>query len=642
MSDSGRSFFDQFLGDFFIESEEHIAFARNKMLSIEAAGPDRPVSASAVDDLLRSFHSLKGLCAMVGLEDAVQVAHHLEGYLRELKRPNMVMTADGIERVVAGIDAIDGVVEAKRKSEAGPDVSMVLLQLAAAADDLRRSLETPAKPEAATWRVVFRPSSELVEAGWTVTTVREQLGTMGKVVRASPQVLEDGGVAFEFILTSTLPEAAFGDLRSRGIEYSRISGNVKDRETDERAAHAVDSTSTVNAGGDVIRVEMNRMDDLMRLIGELVISRFRLDDLLRSHPNSSRFGDALQEINISMERQLRELREGAMRIRMVPIGHVFERMRFVVRGLERELNKRIELRIDGGDTEIDKLIVERMMDPLLHLVRNAISHGLESPAERVAAGKPQTGFLRLSAKTAGDTVIVEVEDDGRGIDIERVAARARSLGWIGDEETLQPKRLLDVISAPGFTTRDEADLASGRGVGMAAVYSSVNELAGSIALNTETGKGTRFTIRLPLTLLIADSLMVTVNQQRFAIPQTAVREVLAIDTSSIKVFENNEVVPFRGGVLPLVRLARIFGFNEKTQSRLHVLVVENGGSPAGLAVDRITGQREIVVRSVSDPLVRVPGVVGATELGDGRPVLILDPHALMRWSHDLSKAEVAS
>jgi len=317
-------------------------------------------------------------------------------------------------------------------------------------------------------------------------------------------------------------------------------------------------------------------------------------------------------------------------------------MRFVVRGLERELNKRIELRIDGGDTEIDKLIVERMMDPLLHLVRNAISHGLESPAERVAAGKPQTGFLRLSAKTAGDTVIVEVEDDGRGIDIERVAARARSLGWIGDEETLQPKRLLDVISAPGFTTRDEADLASGRGVGMAAVYSSVNELAGSIALNTETGKGTRFTIRLPLTLLIADSLMVTVNQQRFAIPQTAVREVLAIDTSSIKVFENNEVVPFRGGVLPLVRLARIFGFNEKTQSRLHVLVVENGGSPAGLAVDRITGQREIVVRSVSDPLVRVPGVVGATELGDGRPVLILDPHALMRWSHDLSKAEVAS
>jgi two-component system chemotaxis sensor kinase CheA len=386
---------------------------------------------------------------------------------------------------------------------------------------------------------------------------------------------------------------------------------------------------------------MSRLDNLMRLVGELVISRFRLNELLRDANGNGQGWSALQEINLGMERQLRDLRESVMRIRMVPIGQVLERMRFVARGLERELNKHVEVQIEGQDTEIDKLIVERMVDPLLHLVRNAISHGLESPEERRAAGKPETGFVRLSARTAGDTVIVEVEDDGRGLDSDKIEARARSLGWIGQSEALPAKRVLDIISTPGFTTRDEADLTSGRGVGMAAVQRTVDELGGSVDVYTNPGKGTRFTIRLPLTLLIADALMVTVNQQRFAVPQTSVREVLAFESSAVKTFENNEVIPFRGGVLPVLRLSRVFGLAQQEQKRMHLLVIEQSGSPAGLAVDRITGQREIVVRSITDPFIRVPGVVGATELGDGRPVLILDPYSLIRAALNLNTAEAS-
>ncbi len=372
----------------------------------------------------------------------------------------------------------------------------------------------------------------------------------------------------------------------------------------------------------------------MRLVGQLVISRFRLNELLGGSSHTANTWSALQEINASMERQIRDLRESVMRIRMVSIGQVFEKMRFVARGLERELKKRVEVRIEGNDTEIDKHVVERVADPLLHLVRNAISHGLESPQDRAAAGKEEIGVVRLSARTAGDTVVLEVADDGRGIDAEKIGARARRLGWISDTETLDAKRLLDIIVAPGFTTRDEADLASGRGVGMAAVQEVVNELGGSISLSTEAGKGALFTLRLPTTLLIADSLMVTVCEQRFAVPQTAVREVLAVDSSSVKVLENNEVVPFRRSVLPIVRLDRLFGLGRREQKRLHVLVIENGGNLTGLAVDRINGQREIVVRTVTDPLVRVPGVVGATELGDGRPVLIVDPYSLIRTARD--------
>jgi two-component system chemotaxis sensor kinase CheA len=403
----------------------------------------------------------------------------------------------------------------------------------------------------------------------------------------------------------------------------------------------VDHDRTSVGPQSLIRVGMSRLDDLMRIVGELVIRRFRLDEILRSGKSGPGNWRVLQEVSASMERQLGELRDTVARIRMVPIGQVFERMRFVVRGLERELNKHVDVRIEGHDTEIDKIVVDRMMDPLLHLVRNAFSHGLESQEERIAAGKDPTGRIRLSAKASGDIIVIEVEDDGRGIDAGKIARRAEELGWIGKSETLDSKRTLEIISAPGFTTRDEADLASGRGIGMASVKTVVGDLGGSIALASTEGKGTRFTIRLPLTLLIADSLMVTVSNHRFAVPQTAVREVLAVDSASVKVFESNEVIPFRGGVLPLLRLARLFGLSTSTTERLHVLVIQNGDSPTGLAVDRITGQREIVVRTITDPLVRVPGISGATELEDGKPILILDPHSLIWASRNPTTTEVS-
>jgi two-component system, chemotaxis family, sensor kinase CheA len=634
MTTSGKSFFDQFLDDYFAEAEEHLTSARTSILSIETAGPNKEIDGNTLDELLRNFHSLKGLSAMVGLEEATQLAHHIEDYLKELKRPNTGISADGIERVVAGIAAIEQVLEAKRKSEEPPDTSVALLHLEAVAEELRTQPDSSIKRDVSTWRFLFKSSAELAKQGFTVNSVREELRKIGKVIKASPQVLSDGQLAFEFFVAAKVPESAFEKLRSYCVEYERIA--------DETVASAlpksdgvVESSPSRVGPESIIRVEMTRLDDLMRVVGELVISRFRLDEGLRTASDGSSRWEGLEEINSSMERQLRELREGVMRIRMVPIGQVFERMRLVVRGLERELNKRVELRIEGHTTEIDKMVVEKMMDPLLHLVRNALSHGLESPKERATAGKPEKGVLRLSANAAGDTVILEAEDDGRGMDIEKITSRAKELGLIRDKEPLDSKRILDIISAPGFTTRDEADLASGRGIGMAAVRAAVGELGGSLTMTTRQGEGTRFTIRLPLTLMIADSLMITASNQRFAIPQTAVSEVLSVDSSAIKVLENNEVISFRGAVLPIVRLTRVFRLSAPKQERLHVLVIANGGSPTGLAVDRIDGQREIVVRTITDPLLRVPGIVGATELGDGRPVLILDPHSVIEAARDL-------
>src|SRR5215471_7804013 len=407
----GRSFFDQFLDDFFAESEEHVSSARQLMSSIEALGANMPVDSKTLDELLRDFHSLKGLSAMVGLEEATQLAHHLEDYLKELKKPDTVITQKGLECVVDGINAIDSVIEAKRRAAAMPDVSNVLLQLdSATAQTAARPAAAP-KTGAGMWRFVFRPSVELASRGITVTKVRDRLRSFGEVTHAAPRVLSNGQVAFEFLLRAAVPESTFEELRSQGTEYSRVEEEAAPPEFLPQSSVEVPSSRAGPVS--VVRVEMDRLDDLMRMVGELVISRFRLQDVLRAPAQRAKDWNKLQEINTSMERQLRELREGVVRIRMVPISQVFERMRFVARGLERELNKRIEIRIEGQDTEIDKVVVEKMMDPLLHLVRNAIGHGLESPEERRLAGKPETGIVRLSAATAGDTVVIEVEDDGR-------------------------------------------------------------------------------------------------------------------------------------------------------------------------------------------------------------------------------------
>jgi two-component system chemotaxis sensor kinase CheA len=377
---------------------------------------------------------------------------------------------------------------------------------------------------------------------------------------------------------------------------------------------------------------MNRLDDLMRIVGELVITRSHLDQTLQSTEKclTSAGLRTLRDINSVIERQVRDLRQTVIRTRMVPISQIFERMRFVVRGLERDTNKKVNVEITGQDTELDKIIVDRMMDPLLHLVRNAVSHGIEMSDRRIASGKKPEGTLRLSAATAGDTVLVEIEDDGQGIDTDRVAERARNLGILGPNETLDSRKLLDVICAPGFTTRDSADLSSGRGVGMAAVMSAVRELGGLITLQTAAGQRTRFAVHLPLTLAITDALLVTVERQQFAVPQAVVREVFAVDVSAITVFENNEVVPYRNGVLPIVRLSKTFGLKPHPRKRIHILVTGIESSAIGIAVDRISGRREVVVRAISDPMLRIPGVAGATELGDGRPVIILDVLAVLQ------------
>ncbi|OQW95646.1 MAG: hypothetical protein BWK79_01790 [Beggiatoa sp. IS2] len=318
-----------------------------------------------------------------------------------------------------------------------------------------------------------------------------------------------------------------------------------------------------------------------------------------------------------------------MRVRLVPIGQTFERMRFVVRDLARETQKQVRLVLDHQEIEVDKLVADKIADPLLHLVRNAISHGLELPEERIAQGKSSEGTIYLKASAAGDAVLIEVEDDGRGIDREQVLQQAYRQEIFAAGHLPDDHEFLELLCKPGFSTHQQVDLTRGRGIGMDVVKNAVLELGGHISLETQKGSGTRFVIQLPLTLAIADALIVAVGKQHFAIPQLSVREVIAFHSSTITTAQESEIVFHRGKPLPLIRLARCFGLTENESLTVTVLVV---GSlhEVGLIVERVIGRREIVVRALNDPLVRIAGIAGATELGDGRIILVTDVGMLIK------------
>jgi two-component system chemotaxis sensor kinase CheA len=634
---SADDFLAGFIDDYFAECEEHLSTVRRLLADATPAGlPPR-----TIEELFRAFHSIKGLSAMVEVRDAELLAHHMESFLRLLRERETQFTIAGLDALIIGTSRLEAVITARQHGTHPPAIGDALAIVEAltltAGPAIAPAEEPPAGIEAAApapgrrWRVMFSPSRALAQRGVTVDLVRERLRNLGRISDAAPEIGEGGAIRFRFIVEDVTDEGALQSWADDGIVATEV-----ERAPEEPSAPLSGPEDLVRppsaSTSQFVRVDLARLDELMRLIGDVVITRARLADSLgkveRLVPQME--WRAVQENSHALERQLRDLREGVMRVRLVRVGEIFDRMPFAVRDLARESGRRVDVRISGQETEIDKYLVERMMDPVLHLVRNAVSHGIEPVAERIAAGKPEAGTLSLNAASVGELVILEIADDGRGVDVAAVTRRARAIGLeLGDGE-LKGDALLDVLCAPGFSTRETADRAAGRGVGMGVVQSAVRELGGTMTLETAAGEGTRFLIELPLTLAIADAIIASVGGQTFAVPQASVREVIALPESVVRALEKNEIVPYRGGVLPLLRLSRLFGLPAQPGRALHIFVVGSGGGSVGIAVDRILTQREIVVRPITDRLIKSEGITGATDLGDGRVVLILDLVRLAR------------
>jgi two-component system chemotaxis sensor kinase CheA len=641
----------QLLDDFFAEADEHLLRIRVGLERLESSVGKPQPDLAIVKELFGQFHSLKGICALIGLGPAEAVAHRTEDCLRLMRDGQSQLSARGLEVLTAAARKLEQMVAAFGSHKPIPEHESVLALIAeewsrastpeappkpaidTAPTDLTERVEKAKADGKLFWVYKFTPTKELHSAGITVNSVREELSRAGEIFKATPHVNGKDGLSFDFLVASRHAPKDLAAWQAQGVAVVPWEHDPDKSPDASATAREISEQNPFLTPSHIVRVDLKRLDELMRITGELVIHRSRLETQLNQVNGSARGADlrGVREVSGGLARSLRELREAIVRVRLVPVAEIFARMPFVVSDLATETRKKAKLRLEGQDTAIDKFVIERLKDPLLHLVRNAFSHGVESPEERVAAGKPPEATIELSARTAGDSVIIRIKDDGRGISQEGIIERARKLG-LPIPSTIDDQAILQILCASGFSTRENADRASGRGIGMTVVQAAIRELGGNLTLETEEGRGTQFTIRLPLTLAIADTLIVSAAGQKCAIPQSFVREILHTNETDVRIANGIEVIPYRDGVLPIIRLAKIFRLASRPKSRPCVLVVSSERGSVGLLTEEVLGQREVVVSALRDPLIQVPGIAGATELGDGKPVLILDAATLTAGS----------
>ena len=397
-----------------------------------------------------------------------------------------------------------------------------------------------------------------------------------------------------------------------------------------QAAPEIESLRSIS---DTVRVDIRKLDELMNLVGELVTQRNSIAGIaarLMAESHTSRVGRELTKAHKLLDRKLKDLQAGVLDVRMVPLRQVFEKLSRVVRRLKRDRDKNVNLDFKGADTELDKLIVEQLVDPLMHVVRNSFDHAIEDRDERLAAGKSAEGTILIEAFQRGNHVVIEVRDDGRGIDPARVRAAAEARGLLSPDEVLPDAEVLDFVFSPGLSTREEVSETSGRGVGMDVVRANLSSLGGIVEVSSTLGQGTTVCMTLPITLAIIQALIVGVVEQRFGIPLNSVLETLLVQDSEIQRSEGREILNLRGDALPLRRLSDVFDLEPNPpEDHQYVVVLGMGEQRVGLVVDRLEGQQDAVIKPIQGPIRQIPGVAGATELGDRGAVLVIDVSSIV-------------
>jgi two-component system, chemotaxis family, sensor kinase CheA len=668
--------------EFVSEVEEILERMRADLADLADARSDGRLDPELANRLFRSAHSLKGIAGMFGFEGMSDLAHHMEDILDGLRMGRLAPGApalallDEVVEVVAGLlESGEGDLAAGALTQVHTLIERIVASLAsdatpAADDDLdgidASILRALTEYEEHRLRESLRGGRaiHLVEASFEILSFEEGLSELTRSVREVGEVLStlpapgdspDSQIRFSLLVATDCNASELGsridvlNATVRALRASRaattppasaapvVEASVElpgDVSVGESArADGGSEIESLKSISDTVRVDIRKLDELMNLVGELVIQRGAigaLADRLLADSATARVGRELSKLHKSLERRLTDLQAGVLEVRMVPLRQVFEKLSRVVRRVRRDLGKEVRLDVRGGDTELDKLIVEQLADPLMHVVRNAFDHAIESAAERAAAGKPAEGSIRLEALQRGNHVVIEVADDGRGIDPEGVRRCAYTLGLIEQDAVLSRKEILDLIFAPGLSTAPEVTGTSGRGVGMDVVRENVTALGGIVHVDSQLGRGTTVVFTLPITLAIIRALTVGVADQRFAIPLTTVLETMLVDPVTIQRSEGREFLTLRGEPLSLRRLHAEFGLTAPAPgARVAVVVVGLGDLRLGLVVDRLEGQQDAVIKPIQGPVRSVRGIAGATELGDLGTVLVLDVASLV-------------
>jgi two-component system chemotaxis sensor kinase CheA len=635
---------------FLTESREHVSAINHSLLELErGVGGDEPVGA-----IFRGVHTIKGMSATMGYTAVAALSHELETLLDRMRRGERAVDARLMDLLFRSADLLERAIESAVNGVDAVDVSPMVQQLQSEARQETMEFAVvhpePAAPLPAVdaWTAAA-PAGEgmlvriRIIAGTPLKGVRAFLAVqaarkLGEVGEVSPSLdalqIDDFDHDFALRLVTELSEDdVVAALRRAGDVDEVQAGEHVSAEPAEKAVAAAVTGATTGDGSSgavrqqrSVRIDLRRLDNLMNLIGELVITRGRLVQL-----TSGIDDPALTDAIAQTSRLVADLQDEIMTSRMVPVWQVFDRFPRLVRDAARSVGKPVDFTIEGKEVELDRSMLDEVGDPIVHLLRNAVDHGIEPPEVRLAQGKPEAGRLTLSALRDRSAVAIRVTDDGRGVDREKVLARAREAGLVEPNKTeLTDEELFRIISQAGFSTADKVTDLSGRGVGIDAVYNRVRSLGGSVDIRTVPGKGTTVTLRLPLTLAIVRSLLAMIGDETYAIPMTHVSETVELHPTILHTVKGREVLMIRDEVLPLLRLRHLMGYEGEAKRGLEqVVVVELAERRAALVVDALIGQQEIVVKQFDGVQEGLALFGGATILGDGAPALIIDVSSLL-------------
>jgi two-component system chemotaxis sensor kinase CheA len=626
----------RYLELFLTESRDHLSAVTQSLLELERAGE----TPEQIDALFRAMHSLKGMSGVMGYSAIELLAHEVEALLSAVRAGERTLTPDDVALMFEAADVLE---EAVERSAAGAPaeidtapIAAKLREAAGASPAVRPAAQAPDTPlpAAAGVGVHVALTANCALRGARALIVLQRVRALGTVTAVLPAESSFSELSFDGHFAFRLDGGAARDAIEAAVRGAGDVDRVSFDDAQEAAAPsgvaAPDAASAAgpSASGGApryARIDLQRLDTLMNLIGELVIARGRLARVAAAHADRE-----LDDVVTQASNLIASLQDGILASRMVPVGHVFDRFPRVVRDAARQVGKEVELRVEGREIELDRVLLEQIGDAIVHLLRNAVDHGIESPERRLAAGKARAGRLVLSASRDRSSVVLRVTDDGGGIDRAAVLRRAQASGVIDPErEELTDDELLRLIARPGFSTAERVTNLSGRGVGIDAVLNKVRGLGGSVELRSRPGEGTTFALRLPVTLAIIPALLATVGGETYALPLTHIRETLQLTPAVHRQLRGKDVLLLRDEVLALRQLREIVGLPPRNAGGGQVVVIQVADRRAGLVVDLLLGQAEIVVKPYDAVRGAVSCFSGATILTDGTPALIVEVSSLV-------------
>lgn len=689
MSDNSSS--QKAIQDFLAEAEEIVEQIGTELADLADMADSGDLNPDVLNSIFRGAHSLKGLAGMFGFTEIAELSHNMENLLDSLRLGKVPLNQGLMEVLFAAHELLTALVRSLMEGGLvlhTDEIASCVERINACLmpPEEKSSLVSPLSRLGLDDRVIsalteyeeHRLLDNLakgkliysIHTSFELTTFDVELGELSDLLKKSGEIISTlpsmGGnmethIDFDILYgTKTEPDQLktsverdsvtvklLGDDQSAVASLPQSTAIVPDQvvfvsstvsEIIQQPVEPVSVVPQMSGGEDAVqsaksmsrtvRVDIGKLDELMNIVGELVLAHSSISDVSMKMRNEgfSRSSIELGKAAKELGRKLGDLQKGVMEIRMIPVGQLYEKLSRIVRKISREQGKKIDLKFYGADTELDKLIVEDISDPMMHIVRNAIDHGIETPQKRVSAGKDEKGVIRISSYQKGNHVVIEVEDDGGGIDVEKIKAKALQKGLVADVRSVTDREALDFIFLPGFSTTDKVSEVSGRGVGMDVVKNNIAAISGIVDIESSKGEGSRFIITLPITLAIIKSLIIRCAGRTYALPITSVLETLLLTESDIKTVERKEVIQLRETTLPLLRLDNFFAIERKTSSpkELYVVVVGVAEKRLGIVVDDLLGQQDIVIKSLGESFKQFRGISGAADLGDQRTILVLD------------------